>query len=439
MHPFALLALYACAVLAPLAASAILYPHDAGFTHELAVGTGLLAYSMLLVQFVSSGRFEKLSARVGIDRTMRFHQLTAFTLTLLAALHPLLLAWSSSPSDIPATLRSFALMLQAPHLRSGVIAWALLLALVPIAIARNRLPVGHEAWRASHALAAVAIALAGAHHAISAGSIGGQPLFSVIWATLAALALGSIGNVYLVKPWWLAKTAYRLAGNREVAKGIREIVLEPAPGRALKFDAGQFAWLNFGVTPLAFRDHPFSISSSPEELPRLRFLIRERGDFTATLRSVPLGTQVSVDAPHGNFTLRRGRGDAICLIAGGIGISPVIGILRHLHASRDRRPIALVYGARNARQMPYRDEIRAMAGVLDLHATFLVEEPESDWEGRIGMVVVDATLRDALRAAPAHCLCLVCGPTPMTVAVARRLRAAGVPRRQLVYERFAYD
>ena len=104
-NPFPLLALYACAVLAPLAASAILYPHDSGFTHELAVGTGLLA-------------------------------------------------WSSSPTDIPATLQLFALMLQVSHLRSGVIAWGLLLALVRIAIAHNRLPVGDEASRASHAVVA---------------------------------------------------------------------------------------------------------------------------------------------------------------------------------------------------------------------------------------------------------------------------------------------
>jgi predicted ferric reductase len=406
--------------------------------HELAVGTGLLAYSMLLVQFVSSGRFEKLSARVGIDRTMRFHQLTARALTLLALLHALLQSWPPNLSEIPSALQTFGLVLQAPHLRSAVIALGLLLVMVPLAIARNRLPIGHEAWRASHALAALAIALAGAHHAMSVGTYGAQPLFSAIWAALALLALGSIGHVYLVKPWWLAKTAYRLTANREAAAGIREIVLDPAPGRPLKFDAGQFAWLNFGGTRLPFRDHPFSISSSPEELPRLRFLIRERGDFSAALGSLPVGTQVSVDAPHGNFTLRHRHGDAICLIAGGIGIAPVMGILRHLHASRDRRPITVLYGGRKARQMPYCQEISAMAGVLDLHSTFLVEEPEPGWQGKIGRFD-DATLRAALRAESGRCLCLVCGPTPMMLDIARRLRAAGVPRRQVVYERFEYD
>jgi predicted ferric reductase len=434
----ALIAGYALLALLPVAIAALEGASGSGLVRELAAGTGLVALAMLLLQFVSSGRYEWLSGRAGIDHTMRFHQLAARGLTVLMLLHPLLFLLPLDPDgwrELPARA---ARLFSAPHLLSGVVAWVLLLVLIGLAVLRNRLGLKYEWWRASHSLAALLAAIGGTHHALATGFYSGAPWLSRYWWALAAFALALWGYLWLVKPFVLMRGAHRVVSNEEIGRGIREIVLAPASGRPLRYDAGQFAWALLGQPPLTVLDHPFSISSAPESSPEVRLLIKARGDFTGALGSLAPGARAYLDAPHGNFSLRGRSGRSIALIAGGIGIAPVIGLLRHLHARRDPRPLSVLYGARDERQLVHAEEIRAMAAVLDLRTSFLVDEPSSGWRGGAGALTAEA-VREAIRGEPAACLAFLCGPTPMMLACARHLRDAGMPSRQIVFERFEYD
>jgi predicted ferric reductase len=436
IHPAALLVLYGGVALAPLAIAALTDPRENDFLAELGIGLGLMAYAMLLMQFVSSGRFEQLSGRVGIDRMMRFHQLTARLLAVLVILHPLAPRIPTSMDMLSMTPQTVAIMFGAPHMRSGVVAWAILLIVVLMAIFRHHLPLRYEAWRATHVLGALVVAAGGAHHTFTVGSYSGQSALFWFWCALLVVAITSFLFVYFVRPWLLWRMGYRVVANRVLAPGIRELTMEPGSGRGIRFEPGQFAWLN--TWPLPLLDHPFSICSAPAELPRVRMLIKARGDFSANLERLVPGTPVRLDAPHGHFGLHAGRGDSVYLIAGGIGISPVMGVLRHLHATRDRRPISLLYGARNREQLVYADEISAIAAEINLKTRFFLDEPPPGWSGGVGPIT-EESVRAGLPGAPQSCLCLICGPTPLMLAAERHLLAAGVPSRQIVYERFEYD
>jgi predicted ferric reductase len=439
LNPRALLLVYVLIALVPVS---LLFGEEARGTATirlLALGTGLAALALLFMQFVSSGRYAVLSGRAGIDRTMRFHQLAARLVLLLALLHPRFFLIPSSFEGLARVPARAAGMFTSPRLLSGVVALALLVVLVYLGVLRNRLPVRYELWRASHMLVAVVVGGAALHHTFSVGYFSSFGFLPVFWWALAAVAFGSLGYVYLVKPFRLLRNAYRVVSNEEIGHRIRELVLEPAaPGRRLEFDAGQFGWVLLGQPPLTLLDHPFSISSAPEALPQLRLLVKARGDFTGRLHALAPGARAYLDAPHGNFTLRGRSGKAIVLIAGGIGIAPVIGLLRHLRARRDARPIGLVYGARNPSQLVHAEEIREAAQELDLQPAFFVDEPPPGWTGGVGELTGDA-IRQALRAAPAECLCFLCGPTPMMLSCRDFLRECGVPRGQIVFERFEYD
>ncbi len=56
---------------------------------ELRIAAALTAAALLFLQFLSSGRYESLSGRIGIDCTMGFHRIAAIVLLVLALLHPL--------------------------------------------------------------------------------------------------------------------------------------------------------------------------------------------------------------------------------------------------------------------------------------------------------------------------------------------------------------
>src|SRR5690606_7959965 len=115
------------------------------------------------------------------DQTMRFHQLAARLLLLLIVLHPFLLIAPAMAIDPAAALRRLWQMFTSPGLRTGVVAWLLLIALVAAAIWRDRLPVSYEIWRASHGLAALIVALAGAEHTLGFGERAGSTLVRPVW------------------------------------------------------------------------------------------------------------------------------------------------------------------------------------------------------------------------------------------------------------------
>jgi predicted ferric reductase len=431
--------LYVAAALSPLAVALHVAPEGEGFAAELGAATGLVAIAMLLGQFLSSGRWAFLSARAGIDRTMRFHQLAAYSLAVVAIVHPFAFIepWrAASLSDAWASARA---MFAAPHLASGVVAWVALLLVVALGALRRWLPLNYEPWRAVHAAGAVLVIAASLHHALAVGGYSASAPVAGLLGALAGAAVVSVGYVYLIKPWALMRRPYRLAGNRALGPGVQELVLAPLSARRFDYRAGQFAWLGFGRFPWPLRDHPFSFASRPVEDGRLRVLVKARGDFTGRVGELPAGTRAYVDGPYGNFTLEGRDGDAIAFFAGGIGIAPILGLLEELHAARDARPVALVYGARLPSLVVCREEIEHLKARLDLDARYFAEEAAPGWEGEVGPIRLDE-LGAALRGRrPERCLCFVCGPPPMMDAVGARLRALGVPETQIVAERFDYE
>ena len=81
---------YAIVSLVPLLLAAIQGNPLRNVTRELSGGLIMVAYVMTLLQFVMSGRFETLTGRAGIDRTMRFHTLVAWYIMAAFIVHPLL-------------------------------------------------------------------------------------------------------------------------------------------------------------------------------------------------------------------------------------------------------------------------------------------------------------------------------------------------------------
>ena len=79
MKPLLLIVAYLVAVTLPLLLSAWVGGPPRQFHQELASGLGILAFSMILVEFILSGRFRAISNDVGMDVTMRFHQVMART------------------------------------------------------------------------------------------------------------------------------------------------------------------------------------------------------------------------------------------------------------------------------------------------------------------------------------------------------------------------
>jgi predicted ferric reductase len=438
LHPLALIAFYVVLGLAPLALAALQQQPGGNVWRELSSGLAMVGFAMLLAQFLLSGRFRQVSGQVGIDLTMRFHQLAALTVLAFIFAHPFLFAIPRLEDGLGAAFTTLQRMFSSGGLRSGVIAWWLLILLVPLAIWRDRLPVSYELWRLSHGVGAALVAGLSAHHTLRVGTYSEDPWLAAFWILLTGIALASLAHVYVLKPLLQRRAPWRVTGNRKVADKMWEVTIEPDDGSGLDYAAGQFVWLNLGHSPFSLTEHPFSISSAPASGPHLAFTIKESGDFTDHIGRIPAGTVGYIDGPHGTFSLQgRGAGQ-IVLIAGGVGFAPVIGILRQLAEQRHPHPVHLVYGNRTETQILYRDEIDALTSRLDLRVDLVLSEPPADWTGRVGDLTPEV-LRACLASPSPEALYFVCGPVAMMDSVEASLIGMGVPPGRIVSERFKYD
>lgn len=439
LHPLLLLIGYCVIALLPLALAWAQGLPARPWRDELSSGLALAGFAMLLMEFAISGRFRTVSARIGIDVSMRFHQIIARTLAVFVLVHPWLYTLSVGDARGGDTTGVSTLGLAGANAASGWIAWFALVLLIVWAMFRDSFGYRYEVWRVAHGVCAIIVAVFGLHHALGAGRYSADPALAGLWYVLVAIALATMVHVYLLRPLFRLRKPYRVVSVARIAQRTWELALEPVHGESIAFEAGQFAWLSVNRSPWSITDHPFSISSAPGARSRVTFAIKEAGDFTSTVGSIPVGAPAYLDGPHGNLVPSDRSAPGLALIAGGVGLAPIMSILRQARIDRDPRPIRLLYGNRVEAQIMHRDELDAIGAELDFEVQHVLADPPPGWSGRTGQL--DAAMLGACLTMPdrARWLYVICGPAPMIDAVEHSLGELGIPLSRILSEKFSYD
>jgi dihydroorotate dehydrogenase electron transfer subunit len=180
--------------------------------------------------------------------------------------------------------------------------------------------------------------------------------------------------------------------------------------RPIEAHPGQFTMLRgaaWGDAPLLPRPMSYLTGGTSPSV-----LIKVLGEGTARLARAEPGEPFTLLGPLGNTWHPLSPGRKPLLVAGGVGIAPLLFFARALHAS-GVRPVAL-YGGRSARDLPLEDEL---AEVADVELT-----TEDGSRGRRGRVT------DALGSLLADDSDVyTCGPDRMMAAVAELCARRDVP------------
>lgn len=201
------------------------------------------------------------------------------------------------------------------------------------------------------------------------------------------------------------------------------------------FEAGQFLPVRVSVDG---RDHVrcYSISSSPATRAHLDISVKRQGLVSGTLHAtVQPGTPLSVRAPGGSFTYPTGDDRPLLLLAGGIGITPLLSMLRHAVEIEPWRRVTLLYSAPTEDALAFRADIRTIASrhpqvTVRFAVTRHPGGPDA-YAGRIDETLLRTTLPDVTRA-----IAMICGPQPMIDGLRQLLSSLGVPDAQVRFERF---
>ena len=416
------IAVYLGLVLAPLFAMLVgPTPPGRGFWWEFAIAVGFAATAMMGIQFALTARFRRATAPYGIDIVYYFHRYLALVTVVVILAHPIVL-WIVEPA-----LLGMLDPRAAPwYLTAGLVSVLVVLVLVAVSVWRKPLRIPYEVWRWTHgflAIGGVALALA---HIQGVGYYVGVPWKRALWIFIVATWIGVLAWVRLVKPWRLRTRPYRVAGVTPERGDAWTLAVEPVGHSGFEFQPGQFAWVTVGRSPFSMGEHPFSIASSPAAGGRVAFTIKELGDFTRTVGRIPEGQRVYLDGPYGAFTLDRHPAPGYVFVVGGIGVAPIMSMLRALADRGDRRPLLLVYAYRRWERLTFREELEALQARLALRVVYVLAEPPEGWQGEAGLVTAD--LLDRHLPPDRHALqYFVCGPVPMIELVERLLHRLGIP------------
>lgn len=204
-------------------------------------------------------------------------------------------------------------------------------------------------------------------------------------------------------------------------------------GAPMTFEPGQYVVMRVSSEGEKPEPHPFSISSSPSN-PIMEMTVKEAGDFTAAIGNLKPGDDITLDGPFGKFSYSFHDAENLVFIAGGIGITPFISMLRDLAEKDFPRNVVLIWGNKHERDITFREEIEELAARFDQFQVMHVLSEQDDWEGEKGYVSAEL-LKQTLAFDP-DTQYFVCGPPGMNDLVLAMLNDMDIPEDRVHTERF---
>jgi predicted ferric reductase len=388
-------------------------------TVSLTSGTGLVAAVLMVAIVVLVSRVRGLTRVLGVEVRVALHRRLGVAVVGITVTHVV-----SAVAHSHRGLGILNLFAVGPPIKVGIVAvvlMAVLVALRPRATSRR-----YGLSSRVHAALGVTTVLLVVAHVVLFGHLPENPLVGVTLGALGVVLVGVVVRRWIAVPL-LDRGLHVVSAVRPESSDTSTVVLTPAR-RALDPapEPGQFVWLRLRRLPLA-EEHPFTIAASTRA-GRLELTVRDRGPFSSGLQALEVGRHVWVDGPHGAFVPIADTdisGGGLVLIAGGVGITPIMSILRAHAAAADPRAHALLLAERENEAL-FATEILALSRRLDLSVL------------RTGGHRLDPGMLRAVlpTGVPESHRYFVCGPPPLVGAALDGLGSLGVPARAITTERF---
>jgi len=425
--------LYLLFILAPLfALLAGSLPPARDFWTEFSVAIGYAGLAMMGLQFGLTARFRYVTEPWGEDVIYHFHRQISLIAVALVITHPIIL-FAVRP-ELLVLLNSFTAPWRARFAAMSVYS---LIALVVMAIWRVKLKISYETWHITHILLAIIAVAAGLAHMVGWAFYLVSPWKRSLWICMTIFWIGLLFYVRIIKPLFLLRRPYRIAEVHKERGDTATLVMQPEGHSGFRFTPGQFGWLTVWGSPFKITGHPFSFSSSaaaPDG--RVEMTIRNLGDFTSTIHTLPVGKRVYLDGPYGAFTVGN-PADMHVLIAGGIGITPMMSIIRTFADNGDKRPVILLYGSKDWESITFREELDALKERLNLTIVHVIRNPPAEWTGERGHITAEVFKRHLPPPYADHEY-FICGADVMMDSIEKALDELHVPISKYHSERYSF-
>ena len=227
----------------------------------------------------------------------------------------------------------------------------------------------------------------------------------------------------------------RIAAITPATPSIRVLRLA-IPDPAFRFLPGQWVDLSIeadGVTHTS----GYSITSSPIHAGAIELAIKASTRHPVARwvhERAAVGDRVRVSQGQGPFVYLPEMSDNVVLIGGGVGVTPLLSIFRHVRDAGLPTQVHLVYSVSDSREVLFRDELDAAVRAHDnLHVSITVTQRDPQWHGLTGRI--DPVKLHALDV-PDDTLYYLCGPKGMVEDMSTLLHDLGVPMNRIIFEKW---
>ncbi len=389
---------------------------------------GVTAAVLVFFQILLVSRLKLLDRIFSLNRTVFFHRINGIAIAFLALLHPILIIAAENFTIFPFEKRYWPEFL-------GVCVLIFILVLITTANWRLMFNFAYDNWLRFHRLGTiVAIALMITHILfVSETFKSGLPhKFVVVAAGI---------NFMLISRLWYrrffpGKRRFAVSNVEPAGKDAYSVDIRPHSGRILNHIPGQFAFITPVSKNMPKEEHPFTISSTPSRPDALQFVIRSLGDWTSKINRLKAGEKVLIDGPYGLFShMVSSESEPIIMIAGGIGITPMLSMLRYMADVDDQRRILLIWSNKTKEHIVFPEEFKNLKYRLQHLNIIHVITRCSGGENKICRL--DQTrLEKLLKGWSRKSNVFICGPFEMMKEMSRAVKKIGFSSARVYKEEF---
>ena len=392
---------------------------------------GLAAATLLFFQLIQAARLKVLDRVFSLPGLVRSHRLNAIVIFFLALLHPILVLSSEEKLIIPLELRYWPEWV-------GVGVLTLIVIHFSVSQWRRAFRITFHGWLLWHRCVGVFILGLAALHILFVSetfSEEGFPRTAVMVSTAIIVVLW-----LWVRSGWLRVRKMPLAVTRVAPEGksCTCIELSPITDRPFQYLPGQFVFVSVHSKYISREPHPFTLSSTPTRPQCLQITVRASGDWTRHIDRVVEGDSVSIQGPFGRFShILTDPDREIVMIAGGIGITPMLSMLRFMVDRQDHRAVTLIWSNHSREDIVYEEEFNdLMSKPIGLRSVFVFtgSSAEGVSTGRLNLEKLQTMLQTCSRRAAIF----MCGPVQMMKQVKGDLKRIGFTSCSIYTETFGF-
>jgi predicted ferric reductase len=205
-----------------------------------------------------------------------------------------------------------------------------------------------------------------------------------------------------------------------------EVLLKPI-GEKLMYYPGQFIFLRKVDGVGTNEEHPFSIASASSEK-YIRLVIKNLGDYTSVIGKWKAGDKVQVEGPYGKFSHKFFPNTDFIWIAGGVGITPFIGMINDEKLIKNKSKIYLFYCYSGKGELIFEKELKEWKKSNPNFKLILRNTVEN---GRITAELIKESVKNLDGK-----IIFLCGPKAMIKSLGQQFISLGVGRENIVSEEF---